>query len=741
MKLIETIPYYLVDVRFQDNEIQIYDKIAKRVIVSESYNNTIVALRKVQSQLYLVLNDKDEIVSKISIFLKLISKKSELQTEAGYILNLHMDSPSHGYYFGYYEMGEYKLTKEANLVKIRSYPVQNCTNGCVTKFKNVYFGSRENDKYFLVKLSWKANRDPIILWKKVIPSAIMAMEIIEDRLFIGLKNGFLQLWDIQKDECIKNIRLFLSTISVSTIRGENITLASRTGDVARLSKNGKIQWEAKLTDKEIVGIYENIEYILVVNRIGEQFHINSKSGKLLKHSFIDLKLGGNAGLSSSIIKYRDRFVITGYGGIWAFRHQNSNNSVHQYMDDPLMRIIHQHPFGFYSGDDNGSVCFWGLGDIKIEVKNFKPPLNNYEEYKELKLKSIGRPKRKKKRVGSYSKSYFESKSKRFPPKMLSKPPLHPPPPPIQPGDPTVAPQGRESNRDQIINSNFLNWDEISSIRWIYCQKCRRKFTKEEFFTHSCKIKPSSPRARRQRRPTVTVGDKIDPKLKGEVQSFLEWIKDSEGLSGYINYYLQQNNTSVISELSKIYAELRQILFESTQNKGEDRNEILSNLPIPSRSELLHEISLNIFEQNRIIKEHGVPEEIISDLKSKKKEISREELLIDNLISNIQKNPSKKVIYLRLFLDRFRDLSDQDKNVIIKSIEDEVDDNNDDDYYIPYPYIFTHPQPPDDFEPAPQSQIRTPSKENALEDEYYCQFCGLKLTKEEQLTHSCKKKPE
>lgn len=51
---------------------------------------------------------------------------------------------------------------------------------------------------------------------------------------------------------------------------------------------------------------------------------------------------------------------------------------------------------------------------------------------------------------------------------------------------------------------------------------------------------------------------IDPQLKGEIQSFLEWIKDGEGLSGYINYYMQQNNAQIISELSKIYTELRQI---------------------------------------------------------------------------------------------------------------------------------------------------------------------------------------
>lgn len=59
-------------------------------------------------------------------------------------------------------------------------------------------------------------------------------------------------------------------------------------------------------------------------------------------------------------------------------------------------------------------------------------------------------------------------------------------------------------------------------------------------------------------PVPVAGKSIDPQLKGEIQAFLEWIKDGEGLSGYINYYLQQNNAHIISELSKIYNELRQI---------------------------------------------------------------------------------------------------------------------------------------------------------------------------------------
>ena len=69
------------------------------------------------------------------------------------------------------------------------------------------------------------------------------------------------------------------------------------------------------------------------------------------------------------------------------------------------------------------------------------------------------------------------------------------------------------------------------------------------------------------------------------------------------------------------------------------------------------------------------------------------------------------------------------------------DDNDDDDYFPYPYIFTHPRPPDDIAMAPQVQVRAPLKEKDSEEEIYCQYCGMKLTKEEQITHSCKKKPE
>jgi len=67
-------------------------------------------------------------------------------------------------------------------------------------------------------------------------------------------------------------------------------------------------------------------------------------------------------------------------------------------------------------------------------------------------------------------------------------------------------------------------------------------------------------------------------------------------------------------------------------------------------------------------------------------------------------------------------------------------SDDDDDRFPYPYIYKPPKPPDDFDMAPQLQIHASPKDNNPDDETSCQYCGLKLIKEESLAHSCKKKP-
>ncbi|MBD3214078.1 MAG: hypothetical protein GF311_15825 [Candidatus Lokiarchaeota archaeon] len=59
-------------------------------------------------------------------------------------------------------------------------------------------------------------------------------------------------------------------------------------------------------------------------------------------------------------------------------------------------------------------------------------------------------------------------------------------------------------------------------------------------------------------PQAGGASNIDPQLKAEIESFLQWVKDDEGLAGYIRYYLQQDNAQIISQLSQVYTDLRQL---------------------------------------------------------------------------------------------------------------------------------------------------------------------------------------
>ena len=140
----------------------------------------------------------------------------------------------------------------------------------------------------------------------------------------------------------------------------------------------------------------------------------------------------------------------------------------------------------------------------------------------------------------------------------------------------------------LADTSYNLYEDLSS----YCYKCKKSFTTEEFLNHPCfttgtvdatgveilKLRSSKKAYKEQKskskskseldfrlgklgRPTAAAGVNSKLQINREVQSFLEWVKDGEGLSGYISYYLQQNNPFIISELSKIYAELRQIFYE------------------------------------------------------------------------------------------------------------------------------------------------------------------------------------
>ena len=54
---------------------------------------------------------------------------------------------------------------------------------------------------------------------------------------------------------------------------------------------------------------------------------------------------------------------------------------------------------------------------------------------------------------------------------------------------------------------------------------------------------------------------VDPYLKTEIEGFLQWIKNPQGLAGYITSILQQNDPHRISKLAELYNELYSLFYD------------------------------------------------------------------------------------------------------------------------------------------------------------------------------------
>ncbi|MHA1718930.1 MAG: hypothetical protein ACTSWX_15895 [Promethearchaeota archaeon] len=56
----------------------------------------------------------------------------------------------------------------------------------------------------------------------------------------------------------------------------------------------------------------------------------------------------------------------------------------------------------------------------------------------------------------------------------------------------------------------------------------------------------------------SAGGIVDNSLKQEIDGFLSWIKDPNGLSGFVQYYLDQNDPTILAKIAKAYNDFRRI---------------------------------------------------------------------------------------------------------------------------------------------------------------------------------------
>lgn len=110
------------------------------------------------------------------------------------------------------------------------------------------------------------------------------------------------------------------------------------------------------------------------------------------------------------------------------------------------------------------------------------------------------------------------------------------------------------------------------------------------------------------------------------------------------------------------------MIKDIESTNSDLAEYIKNLPFSSRNDVIKEILRDIIVQNDFIKGLGIPVENI--YASSIKEQSLIQNVVDDITAKIKNTPSKKVIYIKEFLDWFEEISESDKKVILQSLKDE-----------------------------------------------------------------------
>ncbi len=112
------------------------------------------------------------------------------------------------------------------------------------------------------------------------------------------------------------------------------------------------------------------------------------------------------------------------------------------------------------------------------------------------------------------------------------------------------------------------------------------------------------------------------------------------------------------------------LINDLNEKRKEIHSLLSEIAVSSRLDLIEEIAKDVLDKNIALQEMGYKQEKVKASEANGESESQTIMnIIDNLISNIKTNPSIKIIYIKLFLDRFHEISDQDKNAILQDVKD------------------------------------------------------------------------
>ena len=111
------------------------------------------------------------------------------------------------------------------------------------------------------------------------------------------------------------------------------------------------------------------------------------------------------------------------------------------------------------------------------------------------------------------------------------------------------------------------------------------------------------------------------------------------------------------------------MIKGIEKKSLEFQKLISTIEISSRNNMLKEISNDIIKNNKLFKELQVEITGIIVAKEEIENISNYNL-IEEIVLKIQNIPSKKIIFLREFINKMEDISENDKGVLLQSLNDE-----------------------------------------------------------------------
>ncbi|KKK46269.1 hypothetical protein LCGC14_0693480 [marine sediment metagenome] len=113
-------------------------------------------------------------------------------------------------------------------------------------------------------------------------------------------------------------------------------------------------------------------------------------------------------------------------------------------------------------------------------------------------------------------------------------------------------------------------------------------------------------------------------------------------------------------------------IKEIENRNIELENYLSDLSISSRNATLKDIMKDILENNEVLRQIEKSKGIHLHTAEREKSSTLENM-VESYTAKIIENPTKKIIYLREFLNNFRTINDSDKDVILNSLKDENDE--------------------------------------------------------------------